>query len=160
VSGNLDGLQGKDAGQAKKVPFPEQGRRQPCSGCGRLWHGLCRRPALAAGRFSGACGGSCRVFRPGGLTGPVWGSGSGRPTARWLGPGLVAEPSSERSPPEPACFPVSPLFDPGRRPWVECRDAPRPDPFRAPRRAAEGKGGAAWRRDRSHPEPRAAASWR
>jgi len=41
----------------------------------------------------------------------------------------------------------SPLFDPGRRPWVECRDAPRPDFSRAPRRAAEGKGGAAWRRD-------------
>jgi len=35
-----------------------------------------------------------------------------------------------------------------------CRDAPRPDPFRAPRRAAEGKGGAAWRRDRSHAQPR------
>ncbi len=47
-------------------------------------------------------------------------------------------------------FLPSPLFDPGRRPWVECRDAPRPDPSGAPRRAAEGKGGAAWRRDRSH----------
>jgi len=45
---------------------------------------------------------------------------------------------------------VSPLFGPGRRPLVECRDALCPDPSRAPRRAAEGKGGAAWRRDRSH----------
>lgn len=54
--------------------------------------------------------------------------------------------------PELAFF-TSPLFDPGRRPWVECRDVPRPDPFRALRRAAEGKGGAAWRRDRSHPQP-------
>ena len=50
----------------------------------------------------------------------------------------------------------SPLFDPGRRPWVVGRDAPRPDPSGAPRRAAEGKGGAAWRRDRSHAQPRTA----
>ena len=36
------------------------------------------------------------------------------------------------------------------------RDAFRPDAFRRLRRAAEGKGGAAWRRDRSHAQPRAA----
>ena len=35
------------------------------------------------------------------------------------------------------------------------RDALRPDAFRRLRRAAEGKGGAAWRRDRSHAQPRA-----
>jgi len=33
------------------------------------------------------------------------------------------------------------------------RDALRPDAFRRLRRAAEGKGGAAWRRDRSHADP-------
>jgi len=36
------------------------------------------------------------------------------------------------------------------------RDAPRPDATRRLRRAAEGKGAAAWRRDRSRAQPRAA----
>ena len=36
------------------------------------------------------------------------------------------------------------------------RDAPRPDATRWLRCAAEGKGGAAWRRDRSRAQPRAA----
>ncbi len=35
------------------------------------------------------------------------------------------------------------------------RDAPRPDVTRRLRRAAEDKGGAAWRRDRSRAQPRA-----
>jgi len=51
---------------------------------------------------------------------------------------------------------VSPLFDarPGRASWASLwRDALRPDTSNAARRAAEGKGGAAWRRDR---KPRAA----
>ncbi len=39
-------------------------------------------------------------------------------------------------------------------------DALRPDAYRRLRRAAEGKGGAAWRRDRSHADPRAPAAWR
>ncbi len=34
------------------------------------------------------------------------------------------------------------------------RDAPRPDATQQPRRAAEGKGGATWRRDRSRAQPR------
>ena len=40
------------------------------------------------------------------------------------------------------------------------RDALRPDTPRWLRRAAEGKGGAPWRRDRSHADPRAPAAWR
>ncbi len=36
------------------------------------------------------------------------------------------------------------------------QDAPRPDASRRLRRAAEGKGGAAWRRDRSRAQPRTA----
>jgi hypothetical protein len=36
------------------------------------------------------------------------------------------------------------------------RDALRPDILHSLRRAAEGKGGAAWRRDRSRAQPRAA----
>jgi hypothetical protein len=39
------------------------------------------------------------------------------------------------------------------------RDAPRPDATRRLRRAAEGKGGAAWRRDRSRAQPRAATGF-
>jgi len=35
------------------------------------------------------------------------------------------------------------------------RDAPRPDATRRLRRAAKGKGGAVWRRDRSRAQPRA-----
>ena len=37
----------------------------------------------------------------------------------------------------------------------KARDAFRPDALRRLRRAAEDKGGAAWRRDRSHAQPRA-----
>jgi len=40
------------------------------------------------------------------------------------------------------------------------RDALRPDVSWRSRRAAEGKGGAAWRRDRTRAQPRAAAVWR
>ena len=40
------------------------------------------------------------------------------------------------------------------------RDALRPDAIRRLRGAAEGKGGAAWRRDRTRAQPRAAAPWR
>ena len=40
------------------------------------------------------------------------------------------------------------------------RDALRPDTLCTARRVAEGKGGAAWRRDRTRAQPRAAAPWR
>jgi len=52
-----------------------------------------------------------------------------------------------------------PSFDarPGRASWgVDWRDALRPDTSTTARRAAEGKGGAAWRRDRTRAQPRAA----
>jgi len=49
------------------------------------------------------------------------------------------------------------LFDP---PEAESmvRDVPRPDASRRLRRAAEGKGGAVWRQDRTRAQPRAAAA--
>jgi len=52
------------------------------------------------------------------------------------------------------------LFDPGWKPESMWRDALRPDAFRWLRRATEVKGGAAWRRDRSHADPRGPAVWR
>jgi len=53
----------------------------------------------------------------------------------------------------------SSLFDPPEAASM-ARGVPRPDAFRRLRRAAEGKGGAAWRRDRTRAQPRAAAAWR
>ncbi len=50
-------------------------------------------------------------------------------------------------------FSGCPLFDPGWKPGSMRRDALRPDASRWLRRATEVKGGAAWRRDRSHADP-------
>ncbi len=50
------------------------------------------------------------------------------------------------------------LFDPPEATSM-ARGVPRPDAFRRLRRAAEGKGGAAWRRDRTRAQPRVAAAW-
>ena len=87
---------------------------------------------------------------------------TGRPASHPFGPPWYAFLAALRSIPSgrvrggavrshPAPFPVSPLFDPGWRPGLMGRDALRPDAARRPRRAAEGKGGATWRRDRTRP---------
>ena len=47
----------------------------------------------------------------------------------------------------------------GSRAWSKGRDAFRPDPSAPHRRAVQGQGGAASRRDRSHAQPRAAPPW-
>lgn len=91
------------------------------------------------------------AFGQGNLPVLLWTASSGLPRGFLTYAGSGHE---GREPGRPACFLVSPLFDPGRRPGVDGSGRPSSRHPRRLWRAAEGKGGAAWRRDRSRAQPR------
>ena len=88
-------------------------------------------------------------------SGPPW---YAFPAALWPIPGGRMRVGAVRSRPAPFPSALCSTLAGGRESMG--RDALRPDATRRLRRAAEGKGGAAWRRDRTRAQPRAAAAWR
>ena len=111
--------------------FPDgltRASRKPADGLSRLWTRNPTRPVLDG------------FWRPSlRLLGPCWVKGCEGRDACPIQPTFLSAPCSTLA---------------GGRALMG-QDAPRPDASRRLRRAAEGKGGAAWRRDRTRAQPRA-----